>query len=160
TSTTIYSLSLHDALPICSKWNSEDLSNFYPKGTSDELKYYGKQFNGIELNATFYNTFGEEQVSRWRSKVPDNFKFFPKVNRYISHLKWLNNIESSTDKFIDSVVHFREKLGTIFLQLRAKFRPKFFGRVQHFVEYWPDGIPLAIELRHPDWFSEEVAGEV
>ncbi len=144
----------------CAKWNSNDLKNFYPKGTKDELEYYGKQFNCVELNATFYNIFDADQITTWHNKVPANFKFFPKVNRYISHLKWLNDIEERTDDFIDSIVHFKEKLGTTFLQLRGKFRPKFFDRVQHFVEYWPEGIPLAVELRHPDWFAGDVADDL
>lgn len=145
----------------CAKWNKKDLKNFYPKGVGDELTYYGKQFNSVELNATFYNTFGEDQISQWYDKVPEDFQFFPKVNRYISHLKWLNDIEKATDDFYDSIVHFKEKLGTTFLQLRGKFQPKFFDRVANFVEYWPDGVPLAIEFRHTDWFNDpEVAEEL
>ncbi len=37
----------------CAKWNKQDLKNFYPRGTKDELSYYSRQFNSIELNATF-----------------------------------------------------------------------------------------------------------
>src|SRR5699024_8488218 len=141
----------------CAKWNRKDLKNFYPRGTKDELAYYGTQFNAVELNATFYRIFDAGQVETWCSKVPENFKFFPKVNRYISHLKWLNNVEERTDEFIDSVSHFKENLGTVFLQFRDNFRPKFFGRVQKFIEYWPKGLPLAVEFRHPDWFDDDVA---
>src|SRR5699024_11927809 len=93
----------------CAKWNKKDLKNFYPKGAGDELTYYSSQFNCVELNATFYNTFDEDQISKWRKKVPADFKFFPKVNRYISHLKWLNDIEESTDDYIDSIVHRSEE---------------------------------------------------
>ncbi len=67
----------------CAKWNKRDLKNFYPKGVGDELEYYGKNFNSVELNATFYNTFDKNQIAIWRKKVPDNFKFFPKVNSYL-----------------------------------------------------------------------------
>ena len=153
-------LSTHGGLDIpnvfvgCAKWNKKDLKNFYPKDVGDELEYYGKNFNSVELNATFYNTFDKDQIATWRNKVPDNFKFFPKVNRYISHLKWLNGIEEATDNFYDSIVHFKEKLGTTFLQLRGKFKPKYFDRVASFVEYWPQGVPLAIEFRHHDWFDD------
>ncbi len=41
----------------CAKWNKQDLANFYPRGTKDELAYYATQFNSIELNATFYRFF-------------------------------------------------------------------------------------------------------
>lgn len=141
----------------CAKWNRSDLKNFYPRGTKDELEYYGTQFNAIELNATFYNIYKPEQITEWHDKVPDDFKFFPKVNQYISHLKWLNGIEEKTDDFIDSIVHFKEKLGTTFLQLRGNFAPKFMGRIASFLEHWPDGIPLAVECRHTDWFNDDKA---
>ncbi|MDY6868586.1 MAG: DUF72 domain-containing protein [Chloroflexota bacterium] len=145
----------------CAKWNAKDLKNFYPKGVDDELTYYGSQFNCVELNATFYNIFDADQIKQWHDRVPEGFKFFPKVNRYISHLKWLNDIEERTDDFIDSIVHFKDKLGTTFLQLRGNFKPKFFDRVQAFIEHWPEGIPLAVEFRHPDWFDDEkVADEL
>ncbi len=143
----------------CAKWNKKDLKNFYPKSVDDELTYYGNQFNAVELNATFYNIFDADQINQWRERVPGNFKFFPKMNRYISHLKWLNDIEERTDDFIDSIVHFKKKLGTTFLQLRGNFRPKFFDRVQAFVERWPNGIPLAVEFRHPDWFTDDGVAE-
>src|SRR5680860_348031 len=74
----------------CAKWNRKDLKGFYPRGTKEELEYYGSQFNSIELNATFYNIYPPEQISEWREKVPDDFKFFPKMNQYISHMKWLS----------------------------------------------------------------------
>ena len=45
----------------CAKWNRQDLKNFYPRGTKDELIYYSSQFNSIEMNATFYRIFPGEQ---------------------------------------------------------------------------------------------------
>lgn len=145
----------------CAKWNRQDLKGFYPAGTKDELEYYSRQFNAVELNATFYNTFDKEQVQEWYGKTPDNFRFFPKVNRYISHLKWLSDVERATDDFYNSVIHFKEKLGTVFLQLRDNFAPKFFDRVADYLEYWPDELPLAVEFRHTDWFNDpSVADEL
>ncbi len=138
----------------CAKWSRKDLKGLYPRGTKDELEYYGSQFNAVELNATFYRNFPSRQVEEWREKVPSDFKFFPKINRQISHRKWLANLGNTKENFLDSVVHFKEKLGTIFLQLREDFSPKHFERVQKFIENWPDDIPLAVELRHPEWFND------
>lgn len=139
----------------CAKWNRSDLKGFYPRGTKDELEYYSSQFNSVELNATHYRNFPEDQINDWYEKVPDDFKFFPKVYRLISHLKWLNDIEEPVQEYLDSVVHFKDKLGTIFLQVRDNFAPKFFDRVETFVELWPKDIPLAMEFRHPDWFNDK-----
>jgi uncharacterized protein YecE (DUF72 family) len=143
----------------CAKWNRKDLKNFYPDGVDDELEYYARQFNTVELNATFYRDFPAEQIQTWCDKVPDGFHFCPKVNRYISHLKWLGDVEEAKERYIDSISHFKEKLGTVFLLLRKKFRPKFMGRVADFLESWPDELPLAIEFRHPDWFNDPQAAE-
>lgn len=139
----------------CAKWNRKDLKGFYPRGTKDELEYYATQFNAIELNATFYRNFKAEQVQNWYDKTPDHFRFFPKIHQNVSHLKWLNEFEQPSGEFLASVMNLKEKLGTVFLQMRDNFSPKFFDRLQNFVEWWPDDIPLAVELRHPEWFADE-----
>lgn len=139
----------------CAKWNKSELKGFYPRGTKDELTYYSTQFNSIELNAAHYRNFPEDTINDWYAKTPDDFRFFPKVYRLISHLKWLNEIEEPVQEYLDSVVHFRDKLGTIFLQVRDNFAPKFFDRVESFVELWPKDIPLAMEFRHPDWYNDK-----
>ena len=143
----------------CAKWNKKDLMGFYPKGIKDELEYYASQFNSIELNATFYNRYSEQQIHNWRERTPPSFKFFPKVHRYISHIKRLNDVESSINEFCTEMRVFGDQLGCVFLQLHDNFAPKNFGRLQHTISLWPKDIPLAVELRHTDWFNEKVVAE-
>ena len=145
----------------CAKWNRQDLKWFYPRGTKDELAYYSSQFNCIELNATFYNHFSEDQIETWRTKVPDDFKFFPKVHQRISHHKRLIEVEESVEYYTGGIRAFKEKLGMIFLQLHDNFKPKTIERLVALCEYWPTDIPLAIELRNTEWFNDpDVAQEV
>ncbi|MCG7502505.1 DUF72 domain-containing protein [Tenacibaculum sp. Mcav3-52] len=143
----------------CAKWNKADLKGFYPRGTKDELEYYSKQFNSIELNATFYRQFPAEQFEKWKAKTPENFKFFPKLGQEISHWKRLQGVQDAVNVYLDNASHLQEKLGTIFLQLHANFGNKNFDRLQNFVVSWPKGIPLAIEVRHPDWFEDTMVFE-
>lgn len=143
----------------CAKWNRQDLRNFYPKGTKNELEYYARQFNAIELNATFYRNFPPLQFEKWYSTVPGGFKFFPKVNQNISHLKRLNNVEGALEEYLDGVIHLKEKLGTMFLQMHNNFAPKDFGKLRHFIEIWPEELPLAVELRHTRWFNDAAVAE-
>ena len=138
----------------CAKWNKADLKGFYPRGTKDELAYYSQQFNSIELNATFYRNFPAQQFITWKSKTPSNFKFFPKLGQEISHWKRLNGVEQVVNSYIDNFSNLEEKLGTIFLQLHNNFGPKNFKSMQNFVESWPKDLPLAVEVRHKDWFSD------
>ena len=145
----------------CAKWNKGDLKGFYPRGTKDELGYYSTQFNSIELNATFYNAYRSEQITVWREKTPDGFKFFPKEHQYISHVKRLNNVEMPIEDFCTSARSFEDKLGMAFLQVHNNFGPKNFDRLQTVLEFWPKDIPLAVELRHTDWYNDEaVANEL
>ena len=139
----------------CAKWNKTDLKGFYPKGTKDELTYYSTQFNSIELNATFYGMPSEEQIATWRDKVPADFKFFPKVTSTISHYRRLINITDVVTKFATAVLNFDEKLGMVFLQLHNNFKPKDFERLEKFIQDWPKEVPLAVELRNEEWFSDE-----
>ena len=144
----------------CAKWNKQELKNFYPRGTKDELTYYASQFNSIELNATFYRIFPAEQYATWRSHTPDNFRFFPKVVQNVSHLRRLNDMAYPVlDNYLDATLGFGEKLGTIFLQLHPNFGPKNWERVERLVRYWPKEVPLAMEFRQTDWFNDAVVAE-
>jgi len=146
----------------CAKWNRQDLKNFYPRGTKNELEYYSTQFNCIELNATFYRIFPPEQFSKWYDKTPSGFKFFPKLNQDISHRRRLNDqCYPIVDAYLEAASLLKDKLGTIFLQMHNNFGPKNWDRVMRFVEYWPKEFPLAIEFRHTDWFNDKnVADEL
>lgn len=145
----------------CAKWNRQELKKFYPRGTKDELEYYSSQFNSIELNATFYNHFRTEQIEKWVDKTPDHFKFFPKVHRMISHIKRLNNVEESIERYTTNIRAFGDKLGMCFLQLHDNFKPANMERLVTAVEFWTKDIPLAIELRNTEWFNDaSVANDV
>ena len=138
----------------CARWSKSDLKGFYPRGTKDELTYYSTQFNSIELNATYYTQPSDGQVIRWRDKTPADFRFFPKITNSISHYRRLLNVNQLTDAFCDAVIHFEEKLGTVFLQLNNQFSPREFTKLAAFVEYFPKSIPLAVEVRNEQWFSD------
>ena len=139
----------------CAKWNKTDLKGFYPKGTKDELSYYSTQFNSIELNATFYGMPTAEQVLTWKEKTPKDFKFFPKITNTVSHFRRLLNVTDVVTQFASAVLNFDEKLGMVFLQLHDNFKPKDYERLEKFVQDWPKEVPLAIELRNTEWFTDE-----
>ncbi len=145
----------------CAKWNKQDLKNFYPRGTKDELSYYSQQFNSIELNATFYNHFSINQIEKWVEKTPNNFKFFPKVHQMVSHIKRLNEVEEPINRYVTNIRAFGDKLGSCFLQLHDNFKPDNMDNLIAAVSYWPSEIPLAIELRNTGWFNDvSIANQV
>lgn len=143
----------------CAKWNKTDLKNFYPRGTKDELTYYSRQFNSIELNATFYSIPGRDQVITWKNKTPDNFRFFPKITQSISHMRRLNDVQALTSEYCDNISNFEDQLGMVFLQLHDNFKYKNYDRLVSFIESFPKAIPLAIELRNTEWFNDRTISE-
>lgn len=143
----------------CAKWNRTDLKGFYPKGTKDELTYYATQFNSIELNATFYGMPDWKQVETWKNKTPEGFKFFPKLTNTISHFKRLIDVQEPIGQFCDAVANFEDKLGMAFLQLHDNFKPKDFDRLKGVLEDFPKGIPLGVEVRNEEWFTNKAVSK-
>jgi len=139
----------------CAKWNKKDLKGFYPKGVKDELAYYSSQFNSIELNATFRRRIAPEQYAKWGENTPEGFRFCPKMGQYISHIRRLHETEESVELFATSASHLQEKLGVPFLQMHDNFGSGNFDRIQNFAEGWNYDIPVALELRKTDWFTDD-----
>ncbi|XOV95301.1 MAG: DUF72 domain-containing protein [Bacteroidota bacterium] len=137
----------------CAKWNKQDLKGFYPRGTKDELPYYSRQFNSIEMNTTFYHFPRREQVKIWKDKTPDGFKFFPKITNTISHFKQLKEVKDLLNAYCEEILHFEEKLGMVFLQLHGNFSPKRIDRLERALIDFPVEVPLSVEVRHPEWFE-------
>ncbi len=142
------------------QWNRNYLKSFYPKGIGKrDLEYYSTQVNCIEMNAFFYRIFPPEMVERWHHRSADGFTFCPKIPQTISQFSRLKNCEDKTTKFLESIYQFKEKLGTVFLQMHPNFAPDSFQDLKHFMASWPNDVPLTIELRHPDWYADLTVAE-
>ncbi|MDO6739020.1 DUF72 domain-containing protein [Wenyingzhuangia sp. 2_MG-2023] len=138
----------------CAKWNKQGLKGFYPKKIKDELSYYSSQFNSIELNATFYKLYPKHQFQKWYDKTPKDFKFYPKITKDISHYHQLDTESYPlTEVYLNNVTILKDKLGAVFLQMNESFSPSEFETLQSFISTWPKQVPLAVELRHTNWFN-------
>ena len=141
----------------CSVWaDAGFVGNLYPQGTpsKDFLRVYSQQFNTVELNTTFYSIPSVAKVTRWKEAVGPGFRFCPKISRSISHSNNLDKQRRLLDIFIDAVLHFDANLGVTFMQLSPYFHPRSMGGLQQLLACIPQGFELAIELRHPAWFSD------
>src|SRR3989441_9485409 len=72
--TEIYTLSLHDALPI------------YPPGTKphDFLSFYSRAFDTVEVDSTYHATPPEHVVRGWAERVPAGFSFALKLPQQLT----------------------------------------------------------------------------
>jgi len=142
------------------KWGRKEwLGSLYPRGTdeSDFLPEYVKHFNGLLLNATFYQIYKPEQILKWKEQAAAHpgFKFYPIMAQNISHMRRLKNADEITAQFITGVKAFGENLGPVLLQFGDNFTPKSFPELKAYLEAFPKDFEIFVELRNKDWWTTE-----
>ena len=128
------------------------LGQIYPRGTTPAqfLAAYGRVYDSVELNSTFYRIPSDDLIDRWRKAVPVGFRFCPKVHQGISHQPDLGLNSGLAQEFIEQMHRFGEALGAAFLQLPPWFSRDRIPRLARFLDLWPVSAPLYLEPRHPD----------
>lgn len=142
----------------CAKWGRKEwVGKIYPPKTKDAnfLDEYVKHFDCIELNATFYNVYGPDTITKWKEKAAANpdFKFCPKFSQSISHIRRLKNADDVTTQFYEGIMAFGDQLGPLFLQLSDNYAPKSFPELKSYLESLPKDVPVFVEVRHKDWYA-------
>ncbi len=139
-----------------SEWGNGGFDGkIYPKGSKPKeySKLYGAIFNCIELNAMGYRVPSVTTIQGWSRAVPVDFKFCPKVSQPIAQVKPLGCNKEALAKYYEDLQTFGYGLGTVFLQLHPNFSPERYEDLVSFLETWDHTYPLAVELRHGEWFS-------
>ncbi len=142
----------------CPVWATKEwVGKWYPSSAKEKdfLHHYAHQFNTIELNTTHYRIPDLPTIERWYDAAAAGFTFCPKWPQQISHDSLLTNVGSATKAFGESILALREKLGVSFLQLPPGFSPHHHTILRQFIETIIPQVPLAVEFRHPDWFSDK-----
>lgn len=93
--------------------------DFYPSDISEEglLALYAEMFPSVEVNYSFYHLPEKDTFARWREGTPPDFLFAVKANRYLTHMKKLNDAAEPLQRFLDATEGLKEKLGVILFQL-------------------------------------------
>lgn len=140
-------------------WANKDyVGKVYPSNAKerDFLHYYTRQFNTIELNLTHYQIPTAGMIERWKVEASPGFTYCPKFPQIISHERQLIATESLTEEFINAVLNLEEFLGMTFLQLPPTFGPDKWPVLEAYLKSLPDELDVAVEFRHPDWFSKSI----
>ena len=133
---------------------------FYPQDLKrkDFLSYYATQFNALELNGTFYNMPGKEQMLSFYERSHGKLSFSIKANRLLTH-EIDGNWKDSVDDFKSAVCCLSEKdvLCAVLFQFPQSFHYTKENRL-----YLADllfqfkGFPVVVEFRHREWIRESV----
>jgi len=148
----------------CAKWGRlEWVGKIYPEKTreKDFLKYYVHHYNGIELNATHYKIYGERGIAKWAAVADGkDFLFCPKMYKGVTHFGRLTDKPFLVSEFLRGVIAFKEHLGPIFIQVSDAYSPKRKEELFGFLRSLPTDIQFFMEVRHPDWFKENINKEL
>ena len=142
----------------CTGWSMKEWVGWvYPKGCkpADYLHHYSRQFNTIEMNTTHYRIPSKADVEKWRRESADDFRFAPKMLQTVSHSKNLGYGTGLTTQFCDAIQGLEEKLGICFMQMPPHFRYNDLGIFEKYISKFPKTMPLAVEIRHEEWFANQ-----
>lgn len=142
----------------CSGWVYKHWRGiFYPEGLPQKrwFERYSKEFDTVEINASFYRVPLPSTFTGWRDKAPPGFRYAVKVNRFITHMKKLLDCEERLDQFIELARPLGDTLGPLLYQLPPSLH-KNLPRLQTFLELLPGDLEQVFEFRHKSWHDEEV----
>lgn len=120
------------------------------------LGEYSSVFGTVEGNSTFYALPDPETVQRWSRQAQHGFRFAFKVPGAITHEAKLEGCETVTRLWLKTlrILHDADVLGPTLLQLPPDFDASRDRQLRSWLDRWPDDFPLAVEVRHADWFDQ------
>ena len=139
-----------------SGWSYAHWTNvLYPEGlpAKQRLHYYARQFQTVELNASYYHWPSDSAFANWQRRLPDGFVLTVKTPRALTHAKRLYGPESWLAHICQGLDRLGPKRGVLLVQLprSASFDPL---RLAYFLECVPDGLRVCIEFRNPTWLQD------
>jgi uncharacterized protein YecE (DUF72 family) len=155
---------IHDFFLGCAIWAYKGwIGEVFPSGSraADFLTLYSDRFTTVEGNTTFYSIPSPETVARWKAETPSGFKFCPKLPKAFTHHGLLEPFIPNALNFLELMQGLGDRLGPIFAQLPPSYSPDQFNDLTQFLQAWPQAsTPLALEVRHLDWFQEPYASKL
>jgi uncharacterized protein YecE (DUF72 family) len=130
---------------------------FYPRGVAQGrwLEYYAERFATVESNAAFYRLPEGDTFAAWAERTPDDFVMAVKVSRYLTHVRRLAEPAEAVERFVDRVRRLGPKRGPALIQLPPTMKADV-PRLADTLARFPPGWRVAVEFRHPSWYTNQV----
>lgn len=131
----------------------------YPHGVPQRrwLHRYADTFTTVENNNAFYRLPARGTFEQWRDATPPGFAMAVKASRYLTHMKRLNDPAEPVARLMNAAGGLGAKLGPVLLQLPPTLRADP-GRLDACLRRFPGGVRVAVEPRHPSWWTDETRG--
>ncbi|KNB53138.1 DUF72 domain-containing protein [Streptomyces caatingaensis] len=141
-----------------SGWQYADWrGGLYPRGLPQRLwlEEYVRHFATVENNNAFYRLPSPENFAAWRERTPEGFVMAVKASRYLTHIKRLHDPAEPVARLMRHASALGDRLGPVLLQLPPTLRADA-GALDGTLARFPAGTRVAVEPRHPSWWTDEV----
>lgn len=139
-------------------YNNDWKGSLYPENSQskDFLSLYSKTFNAVEINSTFYRKPTSKTLLKWHAETSDNFRFFIKIPKAITHQ---NRLENSKDEIVLFCNHIqnslKDKLSGFLYQLPPSFKNTV-ENTERIINNLDSRFLNVIEFRHSSWWQKEI----
>lgn len=139
-------------------YNNDWKGSLYPENaqSKDFLSLYSKTFNAVEINSSFYRKPTSKTLLKWYAETPDNFRFFIKIPKAITHQ---NRLENSKDEIVLFCNHIqnslKDKLSGFLYQLPPSFKNTA-ENTERIINNLDSRFLNVIEFRHSSWWQKEI----
>jgi uncharacterized protein YecE (DUF72 family) len=139
-------------------YNNDWKGSLYPKDapSKDFLSLYSKTFNSVEINSTFYRKPTSKTLLKWYYETPDDFKFFIKIPKTITHINRLENSKEEIAAFCDHIQsNLKDKLAGFLYQLPPSFKNTA-ENTERIINNIDHTFLNVIEFRDISWWQKDI----
>lgn len=129
----------------------------YPPGlpSRERLAHYVREFDTVEVNATFYRWPRDITFAGWRTRLPAGFRMAVKAPRGLTHGRRLHQPEQWLDRVAVGLHALADRRGPLLVQLPPDME-RDDERLDWFLRRTPEWMRPVMEFRHASWHEEEV----
>jgi uncharacterized protein YecE (DUF72 family) len=144
----------------CSGWSYDSwLGHFYPSRLESRnwLGYYGKVFDYVEIDSTFYRIPKRQMTMRWAYVTTDNFRFTTKFPQVVTHDTRLGGGAPELHEYFEVMKPLENKLLCMLIQLPPSLtKEEGMPKLERLIPVLWKKYRYALEVRHKSWFTKEV----
>ena len=131
-----------------------DYKQMYPSGINDRLTYYQNYLNSVEINMTFYRFPTEKTLLKL---LKYHLCYTIKVNRYITHVKRLNEVDEYWNQFYQSLSSLHNRIICFLFQFSSNFlyNSTNMYRLKKIIKHLNPKHRYAFEFRDSSWFNND-----
>lgn len=118
---------------------------------------YGKVFDLVEIDSSFYRIPAPEMTREWSKLTPDGFGFTAKFPKIVTHDKEFRRAKVPLYRFLAAIAELRPKVKALLIQLAPSYSMiRGEEELFDFLKSLPTEYRYAVEFRHGSWFNETV----